>query len=102
MQCDPTFIQVLQSSAAKFIHANCMEVVRTDGWSRCVDEDPKFAESIYDEVMNSEYLSVDQEISRSRMAVEKLKVLRKFSTPSSSSEGSLSPKSPQKNTPELN
>ena len=61
-----------------------------------MDEDPKFAESIYDDVMNSELLSVDQEISRSRMAVEKLKVFRKFSTPSSTES------SPRKSTPELN
>ena len=77
-----------------------MEVIRTDGWNRCLDEDPKFAESIYDEVMNSEFLTVDQEINRSRMAVEKLKVLTlsKFSNPSDSS---LSPTSGS-GTPELN
>ena len=82
-----------------------MEVVHTDGWNQCVNEDPKFAESIYEEVMNSELLSVDQEVNRTRMAVEKLKVLRKFSKPSDSS---LSPKSgsgsgtPRQSTPELN
>ena len=77
-----------------------MEVVRTDGWNQCLDEDPKFAESIYDEVMNTEFLSVDQEINRSKMAVEKLKVKYKFSNPSDSS---LSLESGSGNgTPELN
>ena len=77
-----------------------MEVVRTDGWNQCLDEDPKFAESIYDEVMNTEFLSVDQEINRSKMAVEKLKVKYKFSNPSDSS---LSLESGSENgTPELN
>ena len=55
-----------------------------------------------DNIMYSEYPSVNQEISCSRMAVEKLEVLHKFSTPSSSSERSLSAKSPRKSTPELN
>ena len=72
-------------------------MIRTEGWNQCVDEDPKFAESIYDEVMNSELLSVDGEINRSRMAVEKLMVRYKFTNPydgsltSGSESGSGSP-----------
>ena len=86
---NPLF-QALQSTAEKFIHENAIEVIRTKGWNQCVDEDPKFAETIYDEVMNSELLSVDEEINRSRMAVEKLMVRCKFSN---SYDGSLPPES---------
>lgn len=79
-----------------------MEVVRTDGWNQCVNEDPKFAESIYEEVMNSELLSVDQQVYRSRMAVEKLKVLHKFSNPSDSPMSGSGSGTPRQITPELN
>ena len=92
--------QTLQSTAEKFIHDNAIEVIRTEGWNKCVDEDPKFAESIYDEVMNSELLYVDGEINRSRMAVEKLMVRYKFSN---SYDGSLTPESESgSGTPEPN
>ena len=80
--------QALQSTAEKFIHENAIEVIRTKGWNQCVDEDPKFAETIYDEVMNSELLSVDEEINRSRMAVEKLRARYKFTNPYDGSMGS--------------
>ena len=93
-------LQTLQSTAEKFIHENAIEVIRTEGWNRCVDEDPKFAESIYDEVMNSELLSVDEEINRSKMAVEKLMVRYKFSNPY---DGSLTSESDSgSGTPEPN
>ena len=93
-------MQALQSSAEKFIRKNSIEVIRTDGWNQCMDEDPKFAESIYDEVMNSELLSVDQEINQSKMAVEKLMVKYKFSLSSDSSQSLESGSG--SGTPELN